>query len=427
MKTRIVKLMHQILFDFMKAQQQAFSILSRLSAALHQQENRSISRSSSYDQASSIKWNSADIGFFDPHFNDKTIATTSAMKHSEKNIYFRNIHLFLERCSNIAAIKSDQLVKNNLFICLRKLTLQWYIDEMTSNVKTLIKYASDIKHWFVKLLTRFKKKSNIALFILMKEKYTFENAKNQRKFRKYASIILRAFKSTNLAVSNQIAMIWNDMNVEFQRNIQRSNEDIILNDFLNALNEFKNIWWQFARRRMLAFKNFNYRLNQYQYSKKRTDQYQQFEKKFYNISEHEKYRKNYFRSSSISNFNANYNNRQQYDKFWTQRTSYQSIKQSYQSDQSEKNRQTFTNITNSSKYSKFTNFNKSQHSIYSKFQRYSIDSKQTNSSYQQKTYHEHEKSEQNIENDENQENNQNNFSFNFANLNEEDNEVYYEK
>ena len=256
---------------------------------------------------------------------------------------------------------------------------------MTSNVKALIKYASDIKHWFVKLLTRFKKKSNIALSILMKKKYIFENVRNQRKSRKYAFIILRASKSTNFAVSNQIAMIWNDMNAEFQRDIQKSNENIILNDFLNALNEFKNIWWQLARRRMPAFKNFNYRADQYQQAEKeRSDQYQQsFEafKSYENISESfEKYRKDNSRSNFILNFNSNYNNRQQYtSKPWVQKTSYQSTKQFYQS---KRDRQAFANMTNSSKYSKLTNFNKSQHSIYSKFQRYSIDSKQINPSYQ---------------------------------------------
>ena len=112
---------------------------------------------------------------------------------------------------------------------------------MTSNVKVLIKYASGIEHWSAKLLARFKEKSNIALSTLMREKYIFENVRNQRKFRKYASIILRASKSTNLAVSNQIAMIWNDMNAEFQRDIQRPNEGTVLDDFLNALNEFKDI------------------------------------------------------------------------------------------------------------------------------------------------------------------------------------------
>ena len=238
---------------------------------------------------------------------------------------------------------------------------------MISNVKILIKYASGIEHWFVKLLSRFKKKSNIALSTLMKKKYIFENVKNQRKFRKYAIIILRATKSINFEIFDQIAMIWNDMNAEFQRNIQRLNENIVLNDFLNALDEFKNIWWQLTRRKMSAFKNFNYRSNQYQYSKERSDQYQQFEKEFksYNTFESfEEYRKNYFRVNSISNFKSNSNNMQQYFKPWIQRTSYQSTKQFYQS---KKDRQTFKNIKNSSKYSKFTNFNKFQHSIYNKF------------------------------------------------------------
>lgn len=136
----------------------------------------------------------------------------------------------------------------------------------------------------------------MTLFILMKEKYKFENAKNQKKVRKYALMILRVTKSTNFAVSDQIAMIWNDMNVEFQRNINRFNDSTMLDEFLNNLNKFKDIWWQLTRRKMsfFIFKNSNYR----------TDQYQQFYEYF---SEHSKeYRKNYF---CISNFYLNNNNR----------------------------------------------------------------------------------------------------------------------
>ena len=100
---------------------------------------------------------------------------------------------------------------------------------------------------------------------------------------------MKTIKFINFAVSNQIAMIWNDINAEFQKDIYKLNEATILNDFLNALNEFKNIWWQFARRRMFfsVFKNFNYRADQYQQSDEKF--------KFYeNISESsEKYR-NFF-------------------------------------------------------------------------------------------------------------------------------------
>ena len=163
---------------------------------------------------------------------------------------------------------------------------------------------------------------------------------------------------------------------------------------------------------MPAFRNSNYRPNQY--SEERTDQYQQFEEKPYNTSESsEGYRKDYSRSGSIPNFNANYNNRQQYtSKSWVQKTPYQSTRQSYQP---EKDRQTPTNMTNPSKYSKPTNFNKPQHPIYNKFQKYP-----TNFSYQQKTYHEDE--EKKLKNEDHE-----NFSANFAGLNDEGNELYYEK
>ena len=174
---------------------------------------------------------------------------------------------------------------------------------------------------------------------------------------------------------------------------------------------------------MPVFKTFNYRPNQYQYSEERSGQYQQSSeafKSYENISESsEEYRKDYFRANSISNFKSNSNNMQQYFKPWTQRTSYQSTRQSYQS---KKDRQASKDIKNPPKYSKSTNFNKPQHPIYNKFQKYS-----TNSSYQQKTYHEHEESEQNIEYDENQKNNQDNFSSNFEGFDDEGNEVYYEK
>ena len=118
MKARIVKLMQQTMTTFMKAHSNDPSPVHSILQA-----ERPHSRSSLYEQTSA-KWNPADIGFFDPHYNDKTIATAPAMEHSEKDTYFRDIHLFLERCSNIATIKDDQIVRNNLFTCLRGIALQ---------------------------------------------------------------------------------------------------------------------------------------------------------------------------------------------------------------------------------------------------------------------------------------------------------------
>lgn len=61
------------------------------------------------------------------------------MKHIEKNIYFRDVYFFSKRCSDIVIVKDNQLMRNNLFICFRKLPLQEYISKIITNVKNLNK------------------------------------------------------------------------------------------------------------------------------------------------------------------------------------------------------------------------------------------------------------------------------------------------
>ena len=419
MKARIVELMQQTLFTFMKAQAHNSASHSESSISI---EDRSSSRSSSYEHASVSKWNSSNIEFFDSHFNEKITAIAFAMKHSDKNTYYRDIHFFLERCSNIVTVKDEQLVRENLFICLRELTLQWYISEMTSDAKTLVKYAFEIQHWFAKLLEKFKKRSNVALVTLMKEKYTFENVRKQRESREYASIILRAAKFTNLAVSDQISMIWNELDAKFQRDIRRSFETTIINDFLNSLDEFKDIWWQLARRRMfLSFENAgSYRIDQYQSSENTARSYG-------NIFGSSEYRKDYTQRSNYFAYTySNNSNRQQFtSRSWSYQkipNTYRSIKQFFQSDQ--RDRQMLKDIVNSREFSKTTDINKPQHSIYNKIQRYTTNSSYFNASYQQKAYHEKEtKIPDEFEETEDQEN----LFANFADLDEEGHELYYEK
>lgn len=68
------------------------------------------------------------------------------------------------------------------------------------------------------------------------------NARRRKEFKKYAFIILRTAKSTNMNfVFNQIVIIYNDLNVESQRNIIKFDNVTSLNVFLRKLNDFKHI------------------------------------------------------------------------------------------------------------------------------------------------------------------------------------------
>ena len=69
------------------------------------------------------RFNSDNIGFFDSFYESKSINTASAIEHSNKSIFFRDIYIFVNRVKNIAYAKKDILLRQNLQIYLRETTL----------------------------------------------------------------------------------------------------------------------------------------------------------------------------------------------------------------------------------------------------------------------------------------------------------------
>ncbi len=77
---------------------------------------------------------------------------------------------------------------------------------------------------------------------LIKEKYILKNARRRRESRKYAEVILRAAKSAELISEiSQIFLIYNGIDVKFQRDLFMSKSDTKLNNFLTELNDKKNV------------------------------------------------------------------------------------------------------------------------------------------------------------------------------------------
>jgi hypothetical protein len=57
-------------------------------------------------------------------YENKFAVTDEFIEHAEKNIYFRNVHLFLKRVKDVTKVKDAAQIRENLFICLRDLALQ---------------------------------------------------------------------------------------------------------------------------------------------------------------------------------------------------------------------------------------------------------------------------------------------------------------
>ena len=66
---------------------------------------------------SNVKWNSKNLNFFNSNYDDKIINSDAAIvKYVEKDVYYRNIHLFIIKAKKIIVIKNSQLIWNNLWL-----------------------------------------------------------------------------------------------------------------------------------------------------------------------------------------------------------------------------------------------------------------------------------------------------------------------
>jgi hypothetical protein len=78
--------------------------------------------------------------------------------------------------------------------------------------------------------------------VIIKKKYTMKNARKRRELRKYAKVIMRVARSVELEFDEHIIMlIYKDLDLEFQRDISMPSLIIKLFDFLQSLDDKKNI------------------------------------------------------------------------------------------------------------------------------------------------------------------------------------------
>ena len=195
----------------------------------------------------SSRWYAADLGFFNPNYEGKTITTGEAMEHAGKDTIFRDVHLFVERVKDIAATRGDELVRQNLSTCLKGVALSWYTAELTADQKRLLKFGNGIDEWEQKLTARFKERPNVAMATIIQERYTVTDAQHRREPRKYAGIIIRAAKSAELGATGQVIMlIYNGLDLQFQQDVPMPTLTTPLEQFLEDLDSRKDIWWGLA-------------------------------------------------------------------------------------------------------------------------------------------------------------------------------------
>ena len=78
------------------------------------------------NNSNNIKWNSVDLDFFDFFYDDKSLTSeANLIVNTDKDIYFRDVHLFIVRVKKMILTRDEQLVRNNLWLSLKNTALKW--------------------------------------------------------------------------------------------------------------------------------------------------------------------------------------------------------------------------------------------------------------------------------------------------------------
>ena len=186
------------------------------------------------------------LKFFDFNYDDKSTSIDASLENINENTIFRDVHVFVNRIKNFVNTQNVELIRDNLYRCLKKDALIWHISLLTNMKKRLLTMNIELIEWKNALMTEFRK----SIFKIMKafvtKRYIMQNAFNQRLFRDYVQFVIRLNKSIELSLFNQLLQIWNDFDSNFQLHVTKFIHVIKMNDFFRELNDKKNSWWKFV-------------------------------------------------------------------------------------------------------------------------------------------------------------------------------------
>ena len=234
------------------------------------------------NNSNNIKWNSADFDFFDLFYDDKSLINeANLIVNTDKDTYFRDVHLFIVRVKKMTLTRDEQLIRDNLWLNLKNTTLKWWTDELFDVERRMTRMTmidqEELSEWISLLHDRFKQSTNVVMNSLIQQRYTLRNVASQRESREYAQKIIRLAKNVDMInVLNQLNLIYNDIDIDVRIDtLRRLKDSITINEMLSDMNEFKHDWWAKA---VKLRSNINIQNNRNQLSRQnvRSQQFDQY-------------------------------------------------------------------------------------------------------------------------------------------------------
>ena len=212
------------------------------------------------------------LKFFDFNHDDKSASIDSSLKNINENTIFRDVHVFVNRIKNFVNTQNVELIRDNLYRCLKRNALTWHISLLTNMKKRLLTMNIELTEWKNALMTEFRKSTFKTMKTFVTKRYTMQNAFNQRLSRDYAQFVIRLSKSIELSLFNQLLQIWNDFDSNFQLHVTKFTHVTKMSDFLRELDDKKNSWWKLVANQFSSSRRDESQKNK---SKQKRERFQQ--------------------------------------------------------------------------------------------------------------------------------------------------------
>ena len=203
-------------------------------------------------------WRSKNLDFFDSHLSVISKYESKSMIKDDKNVYYRNVHLFIERILNLVVTKNHDVVKINLNTCLQNIALIWYIDELTILKRFELRQIDLTKKWINSLKKRFKFNQFVVINSLIAKRFFIVDVRNDRESFNYVQQIVNYVKDVNFdIIYHQLIWTWRNLDSKLKRNIDAFTETITLTQFFEKIEIKKKIWQNVYRNRNNQFNQRN--------------------------------------------------------------------------------------------------------------------------------------------------------------------------
>lgn len=136
-------------------------------------------------------------------------------------------------------ILETNIVRQNLFFCLRETVFMWHIAKLSNITRRIFIYEDDVDEWTQALIIRFKFQVSAVTFQFFRKKYIMNDAWKRRKSREYVQKIIWCVKFVEIkSAFNQLNVMYNDINVKldeiFENSQTSSHSTIIYRSWTNA-------------------------------------------------------------------------------------------------------------------------------------------------------------------------------------------------